>query len=49
MKRTSELFYLSVEGQNERWYNGVRYYRENPDLTVNECVETILKECGIRL
>ena len=30
-------------------YKGFRYYRENPDLTVNECVETILKECGIHI
>lgn len=29
-------------------YKGFKYYRENPDLTVNECVEIILKECGIK-
>lgn len=28
-------------------YKGFRYYRENPDLTVNECVEIIFKECKI--
>lgn len=28
-------------------YKGFQYYRENPDLTVNECVEIILKECKI--
>lgn len=28
-------------------YKGFKYYRENPDLTINECVEIILKECGI--
>ena len=28
-------------------YKGFTYYRDNPDLTINECVEIILKECGI--
>ena len=28
-------------------YRGFKYYRENPDLTVNECVELIFKECDI--
>lgn len=30
-------------------YKGFKYYKENPDLTINECVDIILKECGIRL
>lgn len=34
-------------GHNLVEYKGFKYYRENPDLTVNECVEKILKSCGI--
>ncbi len=30
-------------------YKGFKYYRENPDITVNECVESVLKECGIKI
>lgn len=29
-----------------RKYGQFEYYTENPDVTVNECVEQILKECG---
>lgn len=36
-------------GHNTIEYKGFRYYRENPDLTVNECVEIIFKECGIMI
>lgn len=32
--------------QNYRKYGQFEYYIENPDITVNECVEQILKECG---
>jgi hypothetical protein len=28
-------------------YLGFEYYKENPDLTINECVYEMLKECGI--
>ena len=28
-------------------YGKFKYYTENPDLTINECVEQILKECGV--
>lgn len=27
-------------------YGQFEYYTENPDITINECVEQILKECG---
>lgn len=32
--------------QNCRVYGKFTYYTENPDMTINECVEQILKECG---
>ncbi len=32
--------------QNYRKYGQFEYYTKNPDITVNECVEQILKECG---
>ena len=28
-------------------YKGFKYYKDNPDLTINECVEIIFSECGI--
>ncbi len=28
-------------------YKGFSYYRDNPDLTIHECVEIVLKECGV--
>jgi len=28
-------------------YKGFQYFRKNPDLTVNECVKQILKDCKI--
>lgn len=31
---------------NYREYGQFKYYIENPDVTINECVEQILKECG---
>lgn len=31
---------------NYRKYGKFEYYTENPDMTINECVEQILKECG---
>lgn len=31
---------------NYRKYGKFEYYTENPDLTINECIEKILKECG---
>ena len=27
-------------------FGNFKYYTENPDVTINECVEQILKECG---
>lgn len=32
--------------ENYRKYGQFEYYTENPDVTINECVEQILKECG---
>ena len=32
---------------NYRKYGRFEYYTENPDMTINECVEQILKECGV--
>lgn len=32
--------------ENHRKYGQFEYYTENPDITINECVEQILKECG---
>jgi hypothetical protein len=32
---------------NHSEYKGFIYYKDNPDLTIHECVETILKDCGI--
>ncbi|MCI8272906.1 MAG: RloB domain-containing protein [Clostridia bacterium] len=32
---------------NYRKYGQFEYYIENPDLTINKCVEKILKECGV--
>lgn len=32
--------------QNYRKYGQFEYYTQNPDMTINECVEQILKECG---
>ncbi len=29
-----------------RTYGDFKYFTDNPDLTINECVEQILKECG---
>lgn len=31
---------------NYRKYGQFEYYTENPDITINECVEQILRECG---
>lgn len=31
---------------NYRIYGKFEYYIENPDMTINECVQQILKECG---
>lgn len=28
-------------------YKGYRYYRENPSLSIWECIEKILRECGV--
>lgn len=39
--RQSEIGNRPVE------YKGFTYYKENPDLTINECVEIILKKCGV--
>lgn len=30
-------------------YKGFSYFRENPDLTVNECVEQIILDCKIQI
>lgn len=32
---------------NYRKYGQFEYYTENPDMTINKCVEQILKECGV--
>ena len=32
---------------NYRKYGQFEYYTENPDMTINECVEQILKECKV--
>ena len=32
---------------NYRKYLNFEYYKENPDMTINECVELILKECKV--
>lgn len=32
---------------NYRKYGTFEYYIENPDMTINKCVEQILKECGV--
>lgn len=32
--------------ENYRKYGIFEYYTENPDVTINECVQQILKECG---
>ena len=31
---------------NYRKYGQFEYYTENPDMTINECIEQILEECG---
>ena len=31
---------------NYRKYGKFEYYTENPDMTINECIEQILEECG---
>ena len=31
---------------NYRKYGQIEYYTENPDMTINECIEQILEECG---
>ena len=33
--------------KQNRQIGGVTYYYDNPDLTIHECVEEMLKECGI--
>ena len=33
--------------ENCRIYGNFKYYTENPDMTINECIEQILKECKI--
>lgn len=39
--------YQNDIGHSPVEYKGFKYYRENPDLTINQCVKTILKDCGI--
>lgn len=34
-------------GDKKSEYMGFNYYRDNPDLTIDECVEKILNEAGI--
>ena len=35
-----------IQENNYKKYGKFEYFTENPDITVNECVEQILKECG---
>ena len=32
---------------NKKKYGNFIYYTENPDMTINQCIEQILKECGV--
>lgn len=34
-------------GDKPELYCGFEYYKDNPDLTINECVEKILKDCDL--
>lgn len=37
---------IETQKGNYKRYGQFEYYTENPDLTINECIEQILKECG---
>ncbi|MDD4688696.1 MAG: RloB domain-containing protein [Eubacteriales bacterium] len=39
--------YQDEIGNRPLEYKGFTYYGQNPDLTINECIEIILKECGV--
>jgi len=36
-----------ANGNSMADYKGFRYFRDNPDLTVNECIKWVFMECGI--
>lgn len=48
VKNANEIRKMNEENSKDRCrtYGKFTYYTENPDLTINECVEQILKECG---
>ena len=49
IKNSNEIRKMNEENSKDkcRIYGDFVYYTENPDLTINECVEQILNECGI--
>jgi len=38
---------LEKNGNTSVEYKGFRYFRENPDLTIHECIKKILEDCGL--
>ena len=44
----NEIRRMNEENIKDKYkkYGKFEYYTENPDMTINECVEQILKECG---
>lgn len=48
VKNGNEIRKMNEENLKDKCkvYGKFKYYTENPDLTINECVEQILKECG---
>ena len=49
VKHGKEIRVLNEENSQKdyRKYGQFEYYIENPDITVNQCVERILKDCGV--
>ena len=48
VKNGNEIRKMNEENAKDKCkiYGKFKYYTENPDLTINKCVEQILKECG---
>ena len=44
----NEIRKMNEENSRDKYrkYGQFEFYTENPDMTINECVEQILKECG---
>ena len=49
IRNAKEIRKMNEDNSKEKCkiYGKFKYYTENPDLTINECVEQILKECGV--